>query len=245
MPVYSTVSGKRVARASARGERGARHLVGARPRQRRRADTRPGRRSRQPDDHVRGRRGRRGLEDDERRCEAGRRSSDLLANLAVSALALDPTNPSVLYAGTGEGFGNSDGVRGARDLQDDGRRRDLEQHRRHATGPLAADFHYVNDLVAAARRTRLRGHPHRHLPQRRRRRDLDAELRRAAGQRLPRPRAPHRHSGATSSSPRAATASRAPSTATSTPPRRAPGRRFCPRPAWGARRWRSLRRTRT
>jgi photosystem II stability/assembly factor-like uncharacterized protein len=36
-----------------------------------------------------------------------------MANLAVSTLAIDPTNPNVLYAGTGEGFYNPDSLRGA------------------------------------------------------------------------------------------------------------------------------------
>ena len=38
---------------------------------------------------------------------------DMMANLAVSSMALDLTNPNVLYAGTGEGFYNGDVVRGA------------------------------------------------------------------------------------------------------------------------------------
>ena len=38
---------------------------------------------------------------------------DMLPNMAVNALALDPTSPDTLYAGTGEGFGNIDAVRGA------------------------------------------------------------------------------------------------------------------------------------
>ncbi|PYS46286.1 MAG: hypothetical protein DMF68_19585 [Acidobacteria bacterium] len=39
--------------------------------------------------------------------------NDFMANLAVSSLAIDRTNPNVLYAGTGEGFNNSDAIRGA------------------------------------------------------------------------------------------------------------------------------------
>jgi photosystem II stability/assembly factor-like uncharacterized protein len=39
--------------------------------------------------------------------------TDLLANLAVSSLALDPRNPAIVYAGTGEGYGNGDALRGA------------------------------------------------------------------------------------------------------------------------------------
>ena len=38
--------------------------------------------------------------------------SDLATNLAVTTLSLDPTNPDVIYAGTGEGFFNSDALRG-------------------------------------------------------------------------------------------------------------------------------------
>lgn len=38
---------------------------------------------------------------------------DLLANLAVCCMALDPNNDSVIYAGTGEGFSNVDALRGA------------------------------------------------------------------------------------------------------------------------------------
>ncbi len=39
--------------------------------------------------------------------------NDFMSNLAVSALVLDPTNPNTMYAGTGEGFYNADGIRGA------------------------------------------------------------------------------------------------------------------------------------
>ncbi|RZU11319.1 hypothetical protein EV645_6481 [Kribbella rubisoli] len=38
---------------------------------------------------------------------------DLMANLAVTSVAIDPTDPDVLYAGTGEGFFNVDAIRGA------------------------------------------------------------------------------------------------------------------------------------
>jgi BNR/Asp-box repeat len=38
---------------------------------------------------------------------------DFMANLAVTTIAIDPTNPNVLYAGTGEGFSNIDAIRGA------------------------------------------------------------------------------------------------------------------------------------
>jgi photosystem II stability/assembly factor-like uncharacterized protein len=38
---------------------------------------------------------------------------DFMANLVVSTLAIDPTNPDVVYAGTGEGFANLDALKGA------------------------------------------------------------------------------------------------------------------------------------
>ncbi|WP_422360103.1 fibronectin type III domain-containing protein [Reichenbachiella sp.] len=37
---------------------------------------------------------------------------DFLANLAITSLVADPTNSMTFYAGTGEGFGNADAVRG-------------------------------------------------------------------------------------------------------------------------------------
>ena len=38
---------------------------------------------------------------------------DFMANIAVTSMAFEPGNPSVIYAGTGEGFFNGDAVRGA------------------------------------------------------------------------------------------------------------------------------------
>ncbi len=38
---------------------------------------------------------------------------DFMANLAISCLAMDPTNPNIIYAGTGEGVYNVDSVQGA------------------------------------------------------------------------------------------------------------------------------------
>jgi photosystem II stability/assembly factor-like uncharacterized protein len=39
--------------------------------------------------------------------------NDMMANLAVTCIAIDPAHPDTLYAGTGEGFGNLDAIRGA------------------------------------------------------------------------------------------------------------------------------------
>lgn len=38
---------------------------------------------------------------------------DFMANLAVSCLCIDPARPDLVYAGTGEGYGNLDALRGA------------------------------------------------------------------------------------------------------------------------------------
>ena len=38
--------------------------------------------------------------------------NDLFGNLAVTSIAQDPTNPQIMYFATGEGYGNSDAVRG-------------------------------------------------------------------------------------------------------------------------------------
>ncbi|MBF0343810.1 MAG: VCBS repeat-containing protein [Nitrospirae bacterium] len=38
--------------------------------------------------------------------------NDFMSNLAISTMALDPSNPNVMYAGTGEGFFNVDALRG-------------------------------------------------------------------------------------------------------------------------------------
>ncbi len=39
--------------------------------------------------------------------------NDFQSNLAIASLVMDPTNTEILYAGTGEGFFNSDAIRGA------------------------------------------------------------------------------------------------------------------------------------
>lgn len=39
--------------------------------------------------------------------------NDFMASLSVSTLVFDPANPLVMYAGTGEGYGNADAIRGA------------------------------------------------------------------------------------------------------------------------------------
>jgi len=69
--------------------------------------------------------------------------TDMLSNLAVCSLVMDPKNPEVIYAGTGEGFFNIDGVRGAGIF----RTADGGQHWIRLASTSGEDFHYVNDLV--------------------------------------------------------------------------------------------------
>lgn len=75
---------------------------------------------------------------------------DLMANLAVSSLAMDPADSDIVYAGTGEGYFNTDAVRGAGifKTRDGG----LTWNRLPSTA--TPDFYYVNDLVISATRPR-------------------------------------------------------------------------------------------
>jgi photosystem II stability/assembly factor-like uncharacterized protein len=72
--------------------------------------------------------------------------NDFLANIAVSCMAFDPSNSNTIYAGTGEGFLNADGVRGAGIFKstDAG----ATWTRLSATAS-SADFFFVNDLVVS------------------------------------------------------------------------------------------------
>jgi uncharacterized protein (TIGR03437 family) len=69
--------------------------------------------------------------------------TDLMANIAVCAMVMDPRNPEVIYAGTGEGFFNIDGVRGAGVFKTT----DGGQNWERLPATATEDFHYVNDLV--------------------------------------------------------------------------------------------------
>ncbi|MCS6805825.1 MAG: hypothetical protein RMM98_12810 [Acidobacteriota bacterium] len=71
--------------------------------------------------------------------------TDLLPNIAVCSLAMDPNDSNVIYAGTGEGYFNGDSVRGAGIFKtDDG---GMQWFRLKGTD--TADFHYVNALVVS------------------------------------------------------------------------------------------------
>lgn len=69
--------------------------------------------------------------------------TDLLANLAVNSLAIDTTNPNVIFAGTGEGYFNTGSIRGAGIFKTiDGGANWVR-----LTATAGPDFYYVNDLI--------------------------------------------------------------------------------------------------
>ncbi len=75
---------------------------------------------------------------------------DFLANIAVTCMAIDPSNPNILYAGTGEGFFNADGVRGAGIFKTT----DAGAHwTRLAATINNANFFFVNDIVVSPANT--------------------------------------------------------------------------------------------
>jgi uncharacterized repeat protein (TIGR01451 family) len=68
---------------------------------------------------------------------------DAMANLAVTALLIDPHNSNVIYAGTGEGFFNIDRVRGAGIFKSTDGGGTWTQ----LPATTTSDFWYVNDLA--------------------------------------------------------------------------------------------------
>ncbi|AVP99407.1 hypothetical protein C7S18_20515 [Ahniella affigens] len=72
-------------------------------------------------------------------------TSDTMANIAVSALALDPGNAQVLYAGTGEGSFNVDAIRGAGIFKTTNGGSTWTQ----LANTTGSNFFFVNDVVVA------------------------------------------------------------------------------------------------
>jgi len=71
---------------------------------------------------------------------------DFLANIAVTCMAFDPSNSSTLYAGTGEGFFNADGVRGAGIFKST----DSGAHWTRLSSTISnVNFFFVNDIVVS------------------------------------------------------------------------------------------------
>ncbi len=75
--------------------------------------------------------------------------NDNMENLAVTALAQDPSSPNIMYAGTGEGFGNADAIRGAGIFKSiDG---GSTWSRLPSTEPSTSnDYTYIQDIVVTA-----------------------------------------------------------------------------------------------
>ncbi|EKO40196.1 MAG: BNR/Asp-box repeat protein [Solidesulfovibrio magneticus str. Maddingley MBC34] len=71
--------------------------------------------------------------------------TDLLSNLAVCSMAMDPKNSSVIYAGTGEGYYNVDAVRGAGIFKTT----DAGASWSQLASTANADFYYVNKIVVS------------------------------------------------------------------------------------------------
>lgn len=69
--------------------------------------------------------------------------TDFLANLAVTFLVLDPTDPNTIYASTGEGFGNHDALRGAGIFKTTNGGIIWDQ----LPSTVGPDFHWVNRLA--------------------------------------------------------------------------------------------------
>src|SRR5215212_1085785 len=71
---------------------------------------------------------------------------DFLANIAVTCMAFDPSNSTTIYAGTGEGFFNADGVRGAGIFKST----DSGAHWTRLSSTISnANFFFVNDIVVS------------------------------------------------------------------------------------------------
>jgi uncharacterized repeat protein (TIGR01451 family) len=71
---------------------------------------------------------------------------DFMANIAVNSMAFEPGNSSVIYAGTGEGFFNADGVQGAGIFKST----DSGATWTRLPSTTTSDFFFVNDIVVGS-----------------------------------------------------------------------------------------------
>ncbi len=72
--------------------------------------------------------------------------NDFLANIAVTCMAFDPSDSNTIYAGTGEGYFNADGVRGAGIFKTT----DAGLHwTRLAATASNSNFFFINDVVVS------------------------------------------------------------------------------------------------
>jgi Big-like domain-containing protein len=84
---------------------------------------------------------------------------DFVANLAVSAIVMTPGNPDQMFAATGEGFYNSDGIRGAGIFRSLDGGTTWVQLPATSTSPgggqSASDYYYTNELAISPAGTTL------------------------------------------------------------------------------------------
>ncbi len=73
--------------------------------------------------------------------------ADMMANIAVSSLAMDPSDSRILYAGTGEGVFRSETFRGAGIFKSTNSGRTWKR----LDSTLNRDFRFVNDIVISSR----------------------------------------------------------------------------------------------
>jgi len=68
---------------------------------------------------------------------------DNMENLAVCSMVMDPNNPDIIYAGTGEGYFNVDAIRGAGIFKTT----DAGNSWTQLSSTINSDFYYVNKMV--------------------------------------------------------------------------------------------------
>jgi photosystem II stability/assembly factor-like uncharacterized protein len=72
--------------------------------------------------------------------------NDFMASLVISCMVMDPSNPDIIYAGTGEGFGNVDALRGSGIFRTD----DGGSTWKQLQGTDAEAFQWVNRLAISS-----------------------------------------------------------------------------------------------
>jgi photosystem II stability/assembly factor-like uncharacterized protein len=82
-------------------------------------------------------------------------NTDSLANLAVNCMAIDPANPNTLYAGTGEGFFNFDGVQGYGIYKTTDGGDHWDPLSSTIPSPANPDFYFVNRLAISPTNSQL------------------------------------------------------------------------------------------
>lgn len=72
---------------------------------------------------------------------------DFFGNIAITSIAQDPTNPDIMYFGTGEGFFNTDAIRGLGIWKSTDGGVTWAQLASTSTSALTTHFHYIQKIV--------------------------------------------------------------------------------------------------